>query len=225
MSDINVWNNKNLTSLKTYRHFPSEMVLRATISNSYFNDPFLPGKNKSVLDIGCLFANNLIPFFDRGMKLFGTEVTDESVKICQEMCSLQGLQVDVRKGFNTSLPFEDLSFDLILSIATIHYEESLQDVRMALKEFQRVTKRGGTCIIKTIAPKHQMFQQSKKTSNGTYIFNNISDLRNDQKFYFFEDEVELESVAKEYFKTVELARITETYPNRTLDFFLLKCSC
>ncbi|MDC1402482.1 class I SAM-dependent methyltransferase [Flavobacteriaceae bacterium] len=223
MSDVNVWNKENLINLKSNRHFPSEMVLRATVSPSYFSKPFDPEKNKTVLDIGCLFANNLVPFWDRGMKLYGTEVTEESVAICKEMCKTQKIEAEVKKGFNTAIPFDSDSFDLVLSIATIHYEESLDNIRQAFKEFRRVTKKNGTCIIKTVAPEHTMFIQSKLTNDGNYMLNNSNDLRDKQRFYFFEDVSTLVSLAKEYFPNVEVARITERYPNNCLDFYLLKC--
>tara|TARA_B110000971_G_scaffold167644_1_gene171911 strand:- start:304 stop:987 length:684 start_codon:yes stop_codon:yes gene_type:complete len=223
MSDVNVWNKNNLNNFIANRHFPSEMILRATVSSNYFSTQFFPTKNKKVLDIGSLFANNLVPFSDREMKLFGTEVTDESVSICKEMCKIQGLEAIIKKGFNIDLPFDSESFDLVLSIATIHYEESLDKVMQALKEFRRVTKPGGSCVIKTVAPEHSIFVQSKKTKAGNFILKNPNDLRNDQQFYFFENSSILLNLVSEYFDNVEIARITERYPKNCLDFYLLKC--
>ena len=51
-----------------------------------------------------------------------------------------------------------------------------------------------------------------------------SDLRHNQKFFFFESEKEIINITSEYFAKVELARITESYPKLDLDFYLLKCS-
>ena len=223
MSDINVWNEQNLKKFNSYRHFPSEMVLRATLSSNYFTIPFSVAEGKKVLDIGSLFGNNLVPFSDRGMKVYGTEVTDESVEICKEMCSLQGIDAQIKKGFNRSIPFDDSNFDLVLSIATIHYEESLNNLKLAIKEFSRVTKTSGTCVIKTVAPKHEMFKQSTLTDKNNYKLNYANDLRENQHFYFFDNHKILINVAKEFFQEVECARITEQYPKNTLDFYLLKC--
>ncbi len=223
MSDIKVWSKENLENLKNNRHFPSEMILRASVSKNYFSKPFEPKKGKSVLDIGCLFANNLVPFWDREMELFGTEVTDESVAICKEMCNKQGLKAEIKKGINTNLPFISSSFDLVLSIATIHYEESKNKIKEALNEYRRVLKDGGSCIIKTVGPEHSMYKQSKKTAHGNFILKNSNDLRHKQKFYFFDNVSDLVKLAKEYFPIIETARITESYPKNCLDFFLLKC--
>lgn len=223
MSNTKIWNQKNLNHLYKFRHFPSEMILRATVSSSYFTIPFKTGKDKKVLDIGCLFANNLVPFADRGMRLYGTEVTDESVEICKNICRLENINAEIKKGFNTSLPYSDNYFDLVLSVATIHYEESLQKVKESFQEFSRVTKKSGTCVIKTVAPHHDIFKLSSKTENHNFILNSYSDIRHNQIFYFFENEIDLKKLALEYFDEVEIARITEKYPNRCLDFYLLKC--
>lgn len=223
MADTKIWNLKNLNHLYKFRHFPSEMILRATVSSSYFTIPFKIGKDKKVLDIGCLFANNLLPFADRGMRLYGTEVTHESVEICKNICRLENINAEIKKGFNTNLPYPDNYFDLVLSVATIHYEESLQKIKESFQEFSRVTKESGTCVIKTVAPLHDLFKFSVKTDKQNYVFNSSSDLRFNQTFYFFENEIDLKKLALEYFEEVEIARVTETYPKRCLDFFLLKC--
>ena len=43
-------------------------------------------------------------------------------------------------GTNTSLPFEDNYFDILLSVSTIHYEQSKSNLIRALEEFRRVLK-------------------------------------------------------------------------------------
>ena len=223
MSDVNVWNKENLEKFNSYRHFPSEMILRATLSTNYFSSPFTVAEGKTVLDIGCLFANNLVPYDDRGMKVYGTEVTDESVAICQKMCKEQGINAQIKKGYNTSLPFEDKMFDLVLSIATIHYEENFESVQKAFHEFSRVTKLDGTVVIKTVAPEHEMFKQSEFTAEKNYLLTKSNDLRTNQRFYFFDNEKDLLNLGQVYFQNVEIARITEHYPKNSLDFYLLKC--
>jgi hypothetical protein len=82
MGDIKVWNKKNLSSKAQYRHFPTDMMLRSIFSDSYFNLNNITARG-SILDIGCLYANNLVPFADREWELYGTEVTEESVAIAK----------------------------------------------------------------------------------------------------------------------------------------------
>ena len=127
-------------------------------------------------------------------------------------------------GFNTNLPYKSNFFSIVMSIATIHYEENLDEIRNSLKEFTRVLKNNGTLILKTVAPKHEMFRKSNRIEKNIYRLNFPSDLRHNQKFFFFENEKEIIDITSEYFEKVELARITESYPKLALDFYLLKCS-
>ncbi len=221
MSDIKVWNRDNLESGAQYRHFPTDMLLRSIFSDRYFDVKNIKTAG-SLLDIGCLYANNLMPFADRGWDLYGTEVTDESVEIAKASCDLNKINAEVRLGFNSALPFESDKFDVLLSLSTIHYEESVDDVSKALKEMSRVLRHDGCAIIQTVAPQHDIFKSSSKIGEHLYRLNMKSDLRHGQKFTFFEHSADLIDLAKIYFSTIEVARCTETYPNKCIDMWLFK---
>jgi len=221
MSNIEIWNKDNLIAKQKYRHFPTDMMLRSVFSDNYFNLHNLK-TDGVVLDIGCLYANNLVPFSDRGWKLYGTEVTEESVEVAKIQCEANNLNAEVKLGFNTELPFQSDKFDVLLSIATIHYEETITDIDHALKEMCRVMKDRGCAVIATVAPKHDMFKNSKKIGKHLYQLNMENDLRHLQKFIFFEEANDFISIASKYFSQVEFARCTEEYPNKIVDMWLFK---
>lgn len=221
MSDTSIWNNDNLKEKNNYRFFPSDMVLRSVFSDKYFNSKNIKNNGK-VLDIGCLYANNLVPFYDRDWELFGTEVTEESVEIAKSCCKRDNLNSDIKLGFNTDIPFEDNFFDVILSISTLHYEESIESINKALKEFNRVLNINGSAIVQTVAPLHDIFKNSKHLGNHLYKLNVEEDLRHNQKFVFFQDSNDFVKLARQYFSSVEVARSTETYPNHCIDVWLFK---
>lgn len=221
MSDTKVWSKDNLIAKSQYRHFPTDMMLRTVFSDNYFNSHNIK-TDGVILDVGCLYANNLVPFSDRGWKLYGTEVTEESVEIAKIQCEANNLNVEVKLGFNSELPFESDKFDVLLSIATIHYEEAVKNVDNALKEICRVMKDGGCAVIATVAPKHDMFKNSKKIGEHMYQLDMESDLRHLQKFIFFENANDFILIANKYFTEVEVARCTETYPNQCVDLWLFK---
>ena len=224
MSKPDIWNADNLALKGSYRHFPSESVLRATVTNSYFTNSIKIQPNMRILDIGSLYANNLVPFADRGCELYGTEVTDESVAISRKHSKIQGIETIIKKGFNTSLPFDDNYFDLLLSISTIHYEENMQNVSDAFKEFKRVTKQSGYVLIRTVAPEHDIFKNSKKIDDGLYQLNMPKDIRHNQIFSFFETEDKFINMLSKHFQNIECSRLTEKYPNAQLDFYMALCS-
>ena len=221
MSDVKVWNKKNLSSKAQYRHFPTDMMLRSIFSDNYFDIQNIKFKGR-ILDIGCLYANNLAPFSDRDWELYGTEVTEESVEIANISCKLNNLSVDIKVGFNTKLPHESEKFDVLLSMATIHYEESIDDVDRALKEMHRVLKNDGCALIQTVAPKHDIFTNSVKIGQSLYQLDMKNDLRHGQKFTFFEESDGFVAMAKKYFTAVEVARCTESYPKQCVDIWLFK---
>ena len=142
MSDTKVWNKDNLIAKSKYRHFPTDMMLRAVFSDNYFNSHNLK-TDGVVLDIGCLYANNLVPFSDRGWKLYGTEVTEESVEVAKIQCEANN-ECLVKLGFNTKL-FSLINL-MFYFIATIHYEETITNVDNVLKEMCRVMRDGG-CVL------------------------------------------------------------------------------
>ncbi len=223
MSDVKVWKDKKLLANSKYRFFPASIMLRAIFSNRYFKSQNLK-EGGSVLDVGTLYANNLIPFFDRGWDCYGTEVTEESVEIAKASSLKQKISSDIRLGFNTKLPFDNEQFDVLLSLGTIHYEETIEDVKLALKEFSRVLKRGGCALIETTAPKHHLFVKSKHIKEQLYQLDLPSDLRHKQFFTFFEDEAKFRKIASECFSSIEVARCTEQYPNTTIDIWIFKLS-
>ena len=221
MSDIKVWNSDNLSGKAQYRHFPTDMMLRSIFSDNYFNSNNIK-TGGCVLDIGCLYANNLVPFADRDWELYGTEVTEDSVAIARMSCEASKLNAIVKVGFNTKLPFESDKFDVLLSLATIHYEESISDVDSALKEMCRVVKDGGHALIQTVAPQHDIFTNSVKIGKNLYQLDMKNDLRHGQKFIFFEKNEDFIAIAEKYFSSVEVARATETYPEQCVDVWLFK---
>lgn len=221
MSDIKVWNKTNLESKLQYRLFPTDMMLRSIFSDRYFNIKNIKNRG-SILDIGSLYAHNLVPFSDRGWKLYGTEVTTDSVKIAKKCCELNNLKAEIKLGFNRKLPFESGKFDVVLSLATIHYEETMDDVESALNEMCRVLKQGGSALLQTVAPKHTIFVNAIKIDKNLYQLNFKNDMRHGQKFIFFKENKEFINIAKNYFSSVEVARCTENYPNHCIDVWLFK---
>lgn len=93
-------------------------------------------KNSSVLDVGCAKGfmlydlMRLIP----GINICGIDISSYAVKHAKEEVRPYLKVADAK-----SLPFGDKSFDLVISINTIH-NLALSDCMKALKEISRVSK-------------------------------------------------------------------------------------
>jgi len=101
----------------------------------------IPGMD--ILDIGCGTGSLLKLYQETGCKVTGIDSSPSMLNICKS--KLDGLG-ELHLGDASNLPFLDESFDLVLSVITIH--EMPPAVRSSvMKEAKRVLKRNGRYII------------------------------------------------------------------------------
>ena len=97
----------------------------------------LPEKSL-VCDIGCGNGRNMTR---ESLRFKGVENCPEFIDICTK----QGM--DVVQADMCSLPFEDNSFDAIISIASFHHLSTPERRALCLKEMLRIMKPGAQCIV------------------------------------------------------------------------------
>lgn len=113
--------------------------------NSRFWEPVIPtfkeyyhlNSNSKILDVGCAKGFMLYDFqrLIPGISVQGIDISEYAIENAKEEVK-EFLQVaDARR-----LPFEDNSFDLVISITTLHNFNE-EDMEIALKEIMRVTKK------------------------------------------------------------------------------------
>lgn len=92
----------------------------------------------SVLDVGCAKGfmlhdmQTLIP----GIDIAGIDISSYAIENAQE-----SVRPFLKVGNAVELPFEDNSFDVVISVNTVHNLER-DDVAKSLKEIERVARRG-----------------------------------------------------------------------------------
>lgn len=107
------------------------------------DDFFVAEPGMNILDIGCGTGSLLKLYREDGCKVTGIDSSPSMLKICES--KLDGLG-EIHLGNASNLPFSDESFDLVLSILTIH--EMSPVVRFSvMKEAKRVLKKSGRYII------------------------------------------------------------------------------
>ena len=225
MADVNVWNKKNITYNSLLPHYPITSILRLlfTETKKYSNNINKINSNSKVLDIGTYYLNNLLPFKDRRCKLYENKNTNNAVKLSKNLTKKFKIKYKINKGINRKLNYKSNFFDFCLSISTLHYEENYKDICAALKEMHRVLKPGGCLVVETVAPGHYFKKMSKKIKKNIYISQDKKDIRFGNKFFFFDNEKQIRQIFGKFFKKIEIAKITEDYPNRKFCFFDIKC--
>jgi len=112
--------------------------------NSRFWKPVIPDLQKfyglnsksSVLDVGCAKGFMLYDMYEdiRGIRIRGVDISEYAI---------ENSHPEIREFLSVanakSLPFKDNSFDLVISINTIHNLKK-DDCKIALKEIERVSR-------------------------------------------------------------------------------------
>ncbi len=103
-----------------------------------FQKHFNLSSKDSILDVGC--AKGFMIFdFERlipGISVRGVDISNYAI---------ENAKLEVRKKCSVAnakkLPFSDNSFDIVISITTLHNLE-MEDLKVSLNEIQRVSRRG-----------------------------------------------------------------------------------
>ena len=147
---------------RQYPKWPNEVMLKILFGGSnYLQAPFRPKPAWRVLDVGCGFANNLVPFADIGCECHGVDLTPEMAATVEEIMEERGYKTKIQAGSNRALPYPDAHFDLLLSVNTLHYEGTEENFLAALHEFRRVLKPGGGLYISTVGSEHEIYRRAE----------------------------------------------------------------
>jgi len=102
-----------------------------------FQEYYNLNSDSKILDIGCAKGFMLYDFsrLIPGIEVQGIDVSEYAIENAKEE-----IKDFVQVGDARSLPFDDNSFDLVISVTTLH-NLNKEDMEIALKEIERVTKK------------------------------------------------------------------------------------
>lgn len=199
--------------------WPNETMVRILFGADYLaNRPSFPAQSR-VLDIGCGFGQNLLPFVERGFECFGVEIDPAIVQIARQIAKERDAPITFEVGRNRALPFPDASFDLALSVDTLHYEPDEAAANAAIREFARILKPTGVLYLSTIGPLHDMYKTAEKFPDGCFRVQNY-DFRDGEMMFSFAAEQALAEALGKSFAVVETARSTQHLMRANLDWLI-----
>lgn len=199
--------------------WPNETMVRTLFGTDYLRNQLDWKEGSRVLDVGCGFGQNLLPFLQRGFACAGVEIDPDIVRIARETAAERHVAITFDVGHNRSLPCPDASFDLVLSIDTLHYEPDRSFAEAAIKEFARVLKPDGALYLSTIGPLHDMYMSAEKLPDGRFRVQNY-DFRDGQTMFAFGTEEALAAGLGKSFAVVETARSTQHLMRANIDWLI-----
>lgn len=102
-----------------------------------------------VLDVACGTGNATIPAAERGAVTTGLDLTPELLERGRAAAAAAGVDVEWVEGDAEALPFEDASFDVVLSVFGCMFAP---DHHAAAREIARVLRPGGRAVICSWTP-------------------------------------------------------------------------
>jgi ubiquinone/menaquinone biosynthesis C-methylase UbiE len=126
---------------------PGNGVLDEMFTNSEAD--FLLSKIRSendVLDMGCGTGRFTVPLARRAKTVSGLDMSPAMLATARKKLADQGLQADLREGDMADLPFDDASFDVVVSMLALMHVPRLDRQRVFF-EVARVLRPGGRLLI------------------------------------------------------------------------------
>jgi SAM-dependent methyltransferase len=115
----------------------------------YLFDQLLKGTYdtcKKILDAGCGGGRNLVYFLKNGYEVYGIDPNPNAVLAVRELSATLS-PANAKENFVVAtaenLPFDDNSFDLVISSAVLHFAQSADHFHNMMHSIWRVLKPGG----------------------------------------------------------------------------------
>ena len=110
IAQIKEWSDFHAAKVEeNYPKWPNEPMLK-TLFGSYLANHSRPEKSWRVLDVGCGFGNNIVPFADLGCECHGVEIDPKICSISANILAARGYAAKVVEGSNRALPDPDAHF-------------------------------------------------------------------------------------------------------------------
>jgi ubiquinone/menaquinone biosynthesis C-methylase UbiE len=103
-----------------------------------------PAPGQRILDLGCGTGTLAIQVKQRepAAEVVGLDADPEMLAQARRKAEQAGIELELTEGFSTELPYEDASFDRVLSTLFFHHLDP-EPKRQTAREIARVLRKGG----------------------------------------------------------------------------------
>ena len=127
--------------------------------------------NERVLDVGCGSGTLVLLIKARHPEcdVVGVDPDKKILNIARKKLVKNNVRVDLIQAFAEKLPFDDLSFDVVVSALTFHHLPT-EIKKQALREIYRVLKSDGRLLLADIGKPYSLFWKLKYLFDFERIF-------------------------------------------------------
>ena len=127
-------------------------------------------KVERVLDLGCGNGRHAIYFAREGFTAAGIDISETAVEWARQWAQREGLEVDFRVGDISKLPYENQSFDVVVSHGVLDHI-TMRQAQLAMKEAERVLTPGGLFYFDLKSADDSEFGQGEQSERNTFVIN------------------------------------------------------
>jgi tellurite methyltransferase len=132
----------------------------------------------AVLDLGAGVGRHALALARQGFAVSALDAAPEGIAEITRIATSEGLSIDARIGLMTELPFDDGTFDHVLSWNVIYHGDETV-LRASIAEIARVLKPGGTFLGTMLSARRVPVELAKapgrEISRNTWVFEGTGD--------------------------------------------------
>ena len=138
------------------RRYPNEELCRF-MGRNYFDIPKNRRQSVRILEVGCGSGANLWMIAREGFDTYGLDMSEESLKLCDEMLSMYSTSANLRMDDMVEMPYDPSSFDAVVDVLSSY---CLNERRYAtfLGKVARTLKPGGMYFSYTLSKASDTFK-------------------------------------------------------------------
>ena len=138
---------------------------------------------QKLLDAGCGNGKNML--YRPDLNATGCDTSSNLIKICSDR-GLHAINANIK-----CLPFDNQTFDIVISIAVIHHLSTDSDRLQALKELVRVLKPGGRLLVSVWALEQKLDEKFVQIKDNDYLVSWMQNGKKINRYYHLFSESEI----------------------------------
>ena len=195
------WTDFYLKKDRFWKTYPNEYLVRIFMGRYprlELDKSLYP--NQRVCDLGCGDGRNLVLFHNLGLETHGVEITPDIVAATRRrLKEVENVEVDVRAGNNSHIPYPDEYFDYLVSWCACYYMGQERDFGVYVREFSRVLRPNGSFVAAVIKPSHVAKYSVPVRPGYCVLQDEPVGIRNGELFRVFENEEDIKKEFGPYF--------------------------